>query len=48
MTPDTTNYMLAAYAVIFSVMMIYILSLFLRWRKLKKDLQTCNELISKG
>jgi len=47
MTPDTTNFMLAGYAVIFSVMTIYIVSLFLRWRNLQQDLQTLQEMQEK-
>lgn len=47
MTPDTTNFMLAGYAVIFSVMAIYIVSLFLRWRNLQQDLQTLQEMQEK-
>lgn len=47
MTPDTTNFMLAGYAVIFSVMAIYIVSLFLRWRNLQQDLITLQEMQEK-
>ena len=47
MTPDTTNFMLAGYTVIFSVMAIYIASLFLRWRNLQRDLQTLEEMQEK-
>ena len=35
--PETTNYMIAGYIVIFSVMFIYVVSLFLRRRKLEQD-----------
>ena len=42
-TPETTNYMIAGYIVIFSVMFIYIASLFLRRRKLAQDLKTLEE-----
>jgi hypothetical protein len=38
------KYMVAAYAVILSVLTIYIISLFVRWRKLKRDLQTLDAL----
>ena len=47
MTPDTTIFMLAGYAVIFSVMAIYIVSLFLRWRNLQQDLITLQEMQEK-
>jgi CcmD family protein len=42
--PETTNYMIAGYAVIFSVMIIYIASLVLRRRKLEQDLKTLEEM----
>ena len=42
--PETTNYMIAGYAVIFSVMFIYIISLILRRRKLELDLKTLEEM----
>ncbi len=41
---ETTNYMLAGYAVIFSVMLIYVVSLALRQRNLKREMQTLQEL----
>jgi CcmD family protein len=41
---ETTNYMVAGYAVIFGVMFLYILSLVLRSRKLKQELQMMDEL----
>ena len=47
MIPDTTIFMLAGYAVIFSVMAIYIVSLFLRWRNLKRDLIILQEMQEK-
>lgn len=47
MTPDTTNFMLAGYAVIFSVMAIYIASLILRWRNLQRDLIILHEMQEK-
>jgi len=43
-TPETTNFMIAGYIVIFSVMLIYIISLFLRRRKLEQDLRILEEL----
>ncbi len=41
---ETTNYMIAGYAVIFSVMLIYIASIFIRRRNLSRDLKTLDEL----
>jgi CcmD family protein len=41
---ETTRYMIAGYTVIFSVMLLYIVSLNLRTRKLKQELQTLTEL----
>ena len=42
--PETTNYMIAGYIVIFGVMAIYIISLFLRRRKFEQDIQVLQEL----
>jgi len=36
---ETTNYMLAGYAVIFGVMALYLVSLADRWRRLRRDEQ---------
>ncbi|MDO9131198.1 MAG: hypothetical protein Q7U34_15160 [Anaerolineales bacterium] len=47
MIPDTTNFMLAGYAVIFSVMAIYIASLLMRWRNLQQDLIILQEMQEK-
>ena len=41
---QTTNYMVAGYAVIFSIMFLYVLSLVLRTRRLKQELQMIEEL----
>ena len=38
------KYMLAGYAVILTVLALYIVSLFIRWRNLKRDLQTLKEI----
>ncbi len=35
---ETTAYMIAGYAVIFGVMLIYLVSLFVRWQKRSRDL----------
>ncbi len=37
------KYMIAGYAVIFVVLAVYLASLFLRWRNLKRDLQSLEE-----
>ena len=42
--PDTTNFMIAGYVVIFGTMMIYLASLILRFRKLRRDEQTLDEM----
>ncbi len=34
---DTLNYMIAGYAVIFTIMVIYLASLVIRWRNLRQD-----------
>jgi hypothetical protein len=41
------KYMIAGYVVILSVLAIYIVSLFVRWRALKRDLQMLKELQKK-
>ncbi|HJW91086.1 MAG TPA: hypothetical protein VJ436_10645 [Anaerolineales bacterium] len=46
-TPDTSVYMIAGYAVIFGVILIYLLSLYLRQRNLKQDLIVLEELEEK-
>lgn len=38
------KYMLAGYAVILTVLALYIVSLFIRWRNLKRDLQLFKDL----
>jgi len=43
-TPDTVKYMIAGYVVIFGVMAVYLVSLFLRWRSLQRDLQMLEEM----
>jgi uncharacterized membrane protein YdbT with pleckstrin-like domain len=43
-TLETTNYMIAGYTVIFGVMLVYLVSLFVRWRNLKQDIQLLQEL----
>lgn len=43
-TPDTLAYMIGGYAVFFIVSAIYLFSLFLRHRSLKRDLETLEDL----
>ncbi len=42
--PDTTRFMVAGYAVIFSVITVYLISLFMRWRNLVRDEKFLEEL----
>ena len=44
---ETTNYMIMGYSVIFGVMLIYLVSLIVRFRNLKQDLQVLEELEKK-
>ncbi len=44
---ETTNYMVAGYAVIFSVMLLYVISLVLRRRNLQRDMAMLKELEKK-
>ena len=41
---ETTNYMIAGYAVIFLVMAIYLISMVIRSRNLKQDMQVLQEI----
>ncbi|MGW8224559.1 MAG: hypothetical protein ACWGOY_02435 [Anaerolineales bacterium] len=41
---NTTSYMIAGYAVIFGVMLIYLISLLVRQRNLQKDLEVLQEI----
>jgi hypothetical protein len=41
------KYMLAGYVVILAVLALYIVSLIIRWRNLKRDLQTLKEIQKK-
>ena len=43
-TPDTSGYMAAGYIIIFAIMLIYLVSLIIRSRNLKQDLDTFKEL----
>jgi CcmD family protein len=44
---ETTRYMIAGYTVIFSVMLLYVLSLVIRRRNLERDLETLKDMESK-
>lgn len=47
---DTTismNYMLTGYSIILSVLAIYLISLVIRWRNLKRDLKMLAEIEKK-
>lgn len=44
---ETTNFMIAGYAVIFGVMLIYLISLNVRRRNLRQDLEMLQELENK-
>jgi hypothetical protein len=44
---ETTRYMIAGYSVIFAVMILYIVSIFIRLRNIKRDLETLNEMETK-
>jgi len=42
--PDTSQYMVAGYAIAFGVMIIYVVSLFIRFRNLKRDLSMLEDM----
>ena len=42
--PDTSNYMIGGFAVIFGAMLIYLVSLIIRGRNLRQDLDMLQEL----
>lgn len=42
--PDTSQYMVAGYAISFAVMLIYVASLFIRFRNLNRDLSMLEEM----
>ena len=42
--PDTLSYMIAGYTVIFSVMILYLVSLVVRFHRLRRDLETLRHL----
>jgi hypothetical protein len=47
-TPDTSGYMIAGYAVAFTVMAIYVISLYLRNRNLNQDMDMLKEMDKPG
>jgi cell division protein FtsL len=47
-TPDTSEYMIAGYAIAFIVMALYIASMAMRSRNLNQDLTTLEELEKTG
>ncbi len=38
------NYMIAGYAVFISMLVVYLVSLFVRWRKLVQDIHTLKDI----
>ena len=42
--PDTSQYMIAGYAIAFGVMIIYVASLFIRFRNLKRDMSMLEDM----
>ena len=45
---DTISYMIAGFVVIFGVMLLYLLSLYIRKRNLEQDLVVLSEFVDKG
>ncbi len=41
---DTLNYMIAGYAVIFVILIIYLVSLVVRWRGLRRDEEMLDQI----
>ena len=42
--PDTSSYMIGGYTIFAIVMVVYLISLFLRWRNLKQELSLLEEM----
>ncbi|MBE0410734.1 MAG: hypothetical protein IBX69_13490 [Anaerolineales bacterium] len=42
--PDNSPYLIAGYAVIFGIMIIYVISLILRQRSMRRDLELLDEI----
>ena len=47
-TPDTSSYMILGYSIAFFVMGIYVFSMYIRNRNLKRDLETYQSMESKA
>jgi len=45
---DTASYMIAGFVVIFGVMLLYVLSLYIRKRNLEQDMEVLNELVDQA
>ncbi len=45
---DTLTYMIAGYSVIFGIMAIYLVSLIVRWKNLRKDEELLKDLEKKN
>ncbi len=43
-TIDTSGYMIAGYSIFFGVTIIYLFSLYARWKNLQRDLETLEEM----
>ncbi len=44
---NTLTYMIAGYAVIFGILLVYLVSLIARWRNLRKDAEILKDLEKK-
>jgi len=42
--PDTSQYMVAGYAIAFGVMLVYVVSMFVRSRNLQRDMSMLEEM----
>jgi hypothetical protein len=42
--PDTSGYMIAGYVIAFAVMLIYVASLYIRFRNLNRDLSMLEDM----
>ena len=42
--PDTSQYMIAGYAIAFGVMLLYVVSLFIRSRNLNRDMSMLEDM----
>ncbi|NMC14206.1 MAG: CcmD family protein [Chloroflexi bacterium] len=45
---NTINYMIAGFAVIYGVMLAYLISLVVRWKKLEREVEELKEIERKG